>query len=61
MWCFVFVWFEPNQHKKVNEVMKEIEVIIKSYLIGLLIQIAYITILYLFGSDESSSFIYFQF
>lgn len=42
---FVFVWFEPNQHKKVNEVMKEIEVIIKSYLIGLLIQIAYITIL----------------
>ena len=42
---FVFVWFEPNQYKKVNEVMKEIEVIIKSYLIGLLIQIAYITIL----------------
>jgi predicted PurR-regulated permease PerM len=42
---FVFVWFEPDQHKKVNEVMKEIEVIIKSYLIGLLIQIAYITVL----------------
>ena len=41
----MFVWFEPDQHKKVNEVMKEIEVIIKSYLIGLLIQIAYITVL----------------
>jgi predicted PurR-regulated permease PerM len=42
---FVFVWFEPDQHKKVKEVMKETEIIIKSYLIGLLIQIAYITIL----------------
>jgi predicted PurR-regulated permease PerM len=42
---FVFVWFEPDQHKKVKEVMKEIEVIIKSYLIGLIIQIAYITVL----------------
>ena len=42
---FVFVWFEPDQHGKVKEVMKEIEVIIKSYLIGLLIQIAYITVL----------------
>lgn len=42
---FVFIWFETSQHKKVEEVMKETEVIIKSYLIGLLIQIAYITIL----------------
>ena len=42
---FVFVWFEPDQHGKVQEVMKEIEVIIKNYLIGLLIQIAYITVL----------------
>ena len=42
---FVFVWFRPQQHKKVKEVMKETEVIIKSYLVGLLIQIAYITIL----------------
>ena len=42
---FVFVWFEPDQHRKVQEVMKEIEVIIKNYLIGLLIQIAYITVL----------------
>ncbi|MEJ7694418.1 AI-2E family transporter [Daejeonella sp.] len=42
---FVFIWFEPSQHKKVEEVMKETEVIIKSYLIGLIIQIAYITVL----------------
>lgn len=42
---FVFIWFEPSQHKKVEEVMKETELIIKSYLLGLLIQIAYITIL----------------
>jgi predicted PurR-regulated permease PerM len=42
---FVFVWFKQDQHKKVKEVMKETEVIIKSYLVGLLIQIAYITIL----------------
>ena len=42
---FVFVWFKPDQHKKIKEVMKETEIIIKSYLIGLLIQIAYITIL----------------
>ncbi len=42
---FVFIWFQTSQHKKVEEVMKETEVIIKSYLIGLLIQIAYITIL----------------
>jgi predicted PurR-regulated permease PerM len=42
---FIFMWFRPQQHKKVKEVMKETEVIIKSYLVGLLIQIAYITIL----------------
>ncbi|MGV3684916.1 MAG: AI-2E family transporter [Daejeonella sp.] len=42
---FVFIWFEPSQHKKVEEVMKETEVIIKSYLIGLVIQISYITVL----------------
>lgn len=42
---FVFIWFEPSQHAKVKEAMKETELIIKSYLIGLLIQIAYITIL----------------
>ena len=42
---FVFIWFVPSQHEKVKEAMKETESIIKSYLIGLMIQIAYVTIL----------------
>lgn len=42
---FVFMWFKQPQHKKVEEVMQETEIIIKSYLLGLLIQIAYITVL----------------
>lgn len=42
---FVFLWFQPASHAKVEDVMRETEVIIKSYLIGLLIQISYITIL----------------
>jgi predicted PurR-regulated permease PerM len=51
---FVFMWFPMDQHAKVGEAMRETQVIIKSYLIGLLIQITYITILlggllFLFG------------
>ncbi|MCD8740082.1 AI-2E family transporter [Mucilaginibacter roseus] len=51
---FVFMWFDQDQHKKVEEGMRATESIIKSYLIGLLIQITYITvllglILFLFG------------
>ncbi|RVU02596.1 AI-2E family transporter [Mucilaginibacter limnophilus] len=51
---FVFMWFDPPQHKNVEEGMRAAESIIKSYLIGLLIQITYITILlggilFLFG------------
>lgn len=42
---FAFLWFPRDTHGKVEEVMRESEVIIKSYLIGLLIQITYITIL----------------
>jgi predicted PurR-regulated permease PerM len=42
---FVFMWFDVSDHKQVEEGMKETEVIIKSYLIGLLIQITYITVL----------------
>lgn len=42
---FVFMWFNPADHKKVEEGMNETQVIIKSYLIGLLIQITYITVL----------------
>lgn len=42
---FVFLWFPQDAHSKVEDVMRESESIIKSYLIGLLIQITYITIL----------------
>lgn len=42
---FVFLWFQHDTHSKVEEVMRETEIIIKSYLVGLLIQITYITIL----------------
>jgi predicted PurR-regulated permease PerM len=42
---FVFLWFPQQSHEKVEEGMRETEVIIKSYLVGLLIQIGYITIL----------------
>lgn len=42
---FVFLWFPQESHPKVEEAMRETEVIIKSYLVGLLIQISYITIL----------------
>ena len=42
---FVFLWFPQDNHPKVEDVMRESEIIIKSYLVGLLIQITYITIL----------------
>lgn len=42
---FVFLWFPPTLQNKVEDVVHETESIIKSYLIGLLIQITYITIL----------------
>src|SRR5688572_13324058 len=42
---FVFIWFPAKNQPKVKEVIHETEIIIKSYLIGLLIQITYITIL----------------
>lgn len=42
---FVFLWFPKENHPKVEEVMRESEIIIKSYLVGLLIQITYITVL----------------
>jgi predicted PurR-regulated permease PerM len=42
---FVFLWFPKSDQKQVEDAMRETEVIIKSYLIGLLIQISYITIL----------------
>ena len=42
---FVFLWFAPEQHNTVHSSLTEAEVIIKSYLVGLMIQITYITIL----------------
>ncbi len=42
---FVFLWFPSTLQDKVEDVIHETESIIKSYLIGLLIQITYITIL----------------
>ncbi len=42
---FIYLWFPEGNHEKLKEVMQETEVIIKSYLVGLLIQITYITIM----------------
>lgn len=42
---FIFMWFRTDDHAKVKDVIYETESIIKSYLIGLLIQITYMTIL----------------
>ncbi len=42
---FIFHWFPPGSHIKVRDAIHEIESIIKSYIVGLLIQITYITVL----------------
>ena len=42
---FVFHWFPKEDYSRVQEGIRETESIIKSYLVGLLIQITYITIL----------------
>lgn len=42
---FTFMWFKTDDHPKVKEVVYETESIIKSYLVGLLIQVSYMTIL----------------
>jgi predicted PurR-regulated permease PerM len=39
------MWFKPNHHEKVKDAVYESETIIKSYLVGLLIQVTYMTIL----------------
>lgn len=51
---FIFMWFKSDDHPKVKEAIYETESMVKSYLVGLLIQITYITILlggtlFLFG------------
>ncbi|HTM98739.1 MAG TPA: AI-2E family transporter [Pedobacter sp.] len=42
---FSFMWFKTDDHPKVKEVVYETESIIKSYLVGLLIQVTYMTVL----------------
>ncbi|RZK50104.1 MAG: AI-2E family transporter [Pedobacter sp.] len=42
---FTFMWFKIDDHAKVKEVVYETEGIIKNYLIGLLIQVTYMTVL----------------
>ena len=42
---FIFLWFPKEDYPRVKEGIHESEVIIKSYLVGLLIQICYITVL----------------
>ncbi|WP_256005195.1 AI-2E family transporter [Pedobacter deserti] len=42
---FVFMWFREGDHPKVKEAVYETEAIIKNYLVGLLIQVTYMTIL----------------
>ncbi|WP_129714967.1 AI-2E family transporter [Pedobacter sp. SYP-B3415] len=42
---FIFMWFKPEQHDRVKEAIYETESIIKSYLVGLLIQVTYMTVL----------------
>jgi predicted PurR-regulated permease PerM len=39
------MWFDETQHQRVKEVVHETEVIVKYYLLGLLIQITYLTVL----------------
>ncbi len=51
---FVYLWFDESEHKKLKETVVETEVIVKFYLVGLMIQIAYLTVLlggvlFLFG------------
>lgn len=42
---FVFLWFNRDDHPQVESTLRESEVMVKSYLIGLLIQVTYMTVL----------------
>ncbi len=42
---FTFLWFKREDHPQVESVLREMEVMVKSYLVGLAIQITYMTIL----------------
>ena len=42
---FIFMWFKSEHHPRVKDAIYETEAIVKSYLVGLLIQVTYMTIL----------------
>lgn len=42
---FVFLWFPKDMHPKVEGTLRQVQVIVKSYLFGLLIQVSYMTVL----------------
>lgn len=42
---FIFMWFKVEHHPRVKDAIYETESIIKNYLVGLLIQVTYMTIL----------------
>lgn len=55
---FILMWFKPDEHRNVEEGIRQTEKMVKSYLIGLLIQITYIIILlggslWLFGIQNA--------
>ncbi len=41
---FVFLWFRQEDHDQVESALRDTEVIVKSYLVGLMIQVAYMTV-----------------
>jgi predicted PurR-regulated permease PerM len=42
---FIMLWFNKDDHQQVNVAFQETQVIVKHYLVGLLIQITYLTVL----------------
>ncbi|HRQ50588.1 MAG TPA: AI-2E family transporter [Agriterribacter sp.] len=42
---FIFLWFNRDDHPQVESALRETEVMVKSYLIGLVIQVTYMTVL----------------
>jgi predicted PurR-regulated permease PerM len=42
---FIFLWFNRDDHPQVESALRETEVMVKSYLIGLMIQVTYMTVL----------------
>ncbi|HTN08151.1 AI-2E family transporter [Agriterribacter sp.] len=42
---FVFLWFNRDDHPQVESALRETEVMVKSYLMGLVIQVTYMTIM----------------